>query len=54
MMPANTGTRPPFERVDIRLEGGGIGRNRDPSKYDWKLGSECKGVPIASWQRSKG
>lgn len=52
MMPRNDGNCPPYERVDIRLVGGAIGRNRDPRKYDWKLGSECKGVPIAEWQRS--
>lgn len=53
-MPENRGYPPPFELVDLKLENGWIARNRKPQGYDWKLGSECKGVPIASWQRSEG
>jgi hypothetical protein len=53
-MPANTGRCPPHELVDLRLANGWIARNRKPEGYDWKLGSACKGVPIASWQRSEG
>ncbi|WP_156359925.1 hypothetical protein [Sphingomonas sp. Leaf10] len=52
-MPRNTGTPPPHERVDLRLENGWVCRNRDPSKYDWRLGSQCIGMPIASWQPVK-
>lgn len=49
----NTGKPPRHARVDIMLEGGAIGRDRDPKKYDWRLGDQCAGIPIAEWQPSK-
>lgn len=47
----NPGHQPKHERVDLILEGCPVvHRNRDPSKYDWNLGSKCKGIPIERWQ----
>lgn len=53
-MPRNDGTCPAEPLVDLRFENGWIARNRKPQGYDWKLGSECKGVPIREWRKSDG
>lgn len=49
-MPRNNGTPPPLERVDLRLANGWVCRDRDPTKYDWRLAPHCMGMPIADWQ----
>jgi hypothetical protein len=38
--------------VDIRLENGWVIRGVDPSKYDWRIGDKCAGIPIEQWQKS--
>lgn len=42
-----------YPRVDIVLENGWIIRGVEPSKYDWRLGDKCAGIPIEQWQPSK-
>lgn len=51
-MPANTGTCPvPADtRIDIRFENDWIKRERRAGNYDWRLGKDCTGMPIRSWQ----
>ena len=50
----NDGTKPDFERVDIRFRGGHVARNVDPAKYRWTIGDDrfppAYAFDIASYQ----
>lgn len=56
-MPANTGSPPRHELVDLRFRNGVIARGVKPSSYRWTIGDPAYppdyAFDIASWQPAK-